>query len=69
MTIPKKWYELDGQLSDTLSVKQFSTNFDIYYDMVNQIIGSGGNFIKKCKNGPNLAFKSGLSLHNHFIYN
>ena len=33
---------IDGQLSETMSVKQFSTNFDIYYDMVHQIIGSGG---------------------------
>ena len=29
------------KLSETLSVKQFSTNFDIYYDMVNQIGESG----------------------------
>ena len=27
---------------DTLSAKQFSTNFDIYYDMVNKLLGSGG---------------------------
>ena len=27
---------------DTLSSKQFSTNFDIYYHMVNQLLGSGG---------------------------
>ena len=27
---------------ETLSVKQFSTNFDIYYNMVIQIISSGG---------------------------
>ena len=33
---------IDGQLSETLSVKQFSTSFDIYYNMVNQIIGSRG---------------------------
>ena len=26
---------------ENLSVKRFSTNFDIYYDMVNQVIGSG----------------------------
>ena len=42
MAIPKKWKQLDGQLSETLSVKQFSTNFDIYYNMVSQIISSGG---------------------------
>ena len=41
MTIPKK-VVIDGQLSKTLSVKEFSTNFDIYYNMVNQVIGSGG---------------------------
>ena len=39
--IPKK-VVLDGLLSETLSVKQFSPSFDIYYNMVNQIIGSGG---------------------------
>ena len=27
---------------DTLSLKQFSTNFDIYYHMVNQLLSSGG---------------------------
>ena len=41
MAIPKKWSQLDGQLNDTLSLKQFSTNFDIYYHMVNQLLGSG----------------------------
>ena len=40
MAILKKWQYLDGQLSETLFVKQFSTNCDIYYNMVNQIIGS-----------------------------
>ena len=29
-------------IKDTLSSKQFSTNFDIYYNMVNQRLGSGG---------------------------
>ena len=41
MAIPKKWSQLDGQLNDTVSLKQFSANFDIYYHMVNQLLGSG----------------------------
>ena len=28
-------------MSGTLSLEQFSTNFDIYYNMLDQIIGSG----------------------------
>ena len=50
MAIPKKWSQLDGQLNDTLSLKQFSANFDIYYHMVNHmVIHRRITFIKKCE--------------------
>ena len=33
---------VDGLLNNILSSKQISTNFDIYHDMVNQLLDSGG---------------------------
>ena len=38
MAIPKKGSEIDGQLCETLSVEEFSIDFDICYNILSPII-------------------------------
>ena len=65
MAIPKKWSYIEGELCETLPVEQFSTDFDICYDVLSPIIGFGSKlcFKKNIENRSNLALMSRLALH------
>ena len=39
MAIPKMWSQIDGEICETLSVEQFTTDFDICYNIKSLTLG------------------------------
>ena len=67
MAIPKMWSYIEGQLCETLSVEQFSTDFDICYDILSTIIELGGKLFLRLNETFRMIGHSILSNNVNFV--